>query len=254
MDERKAHEIQHGGEIAEHALEVWGWQTPAGQVRARRRADLIVEQAQIGQGSRVLELGCGTGLFSRSFARTGANVVAVDLSWALIQQAKTQSPANLSLVLADAEYLPFANKAFEAVIGSSVLHHLNPQRALVEAYRILSAGGRIAFAEPNMLNPQIAVQKNIPKIKRMLGDSPDESAFISWRVKRVLKENGFVNVNVRPYDFLHPLVPNKLVSFIDRLGRFLERIPVIRAIAGSLIISGCKPALAGIGADAEGKV
>ena len=126
------------------------------------------------------------------------------------------------------------------MIGSSVLHHLNPKSALIEAYRVLSSGGEVAFTEPNMLNPQIALQKNIFLVKKMMGDSPDETAFTSWQVRRLLKEIGFVQVDVKPYDFLHPLVPKPLVSFVDKLGRFIEKIPIIREIAGSLFISGCK--------------
>ena len=39
-----------------------------------------------------------------------------------------------------------------------------------------------------MLNPQIAIQKNIPWVKRKLGDSPDETAFFRWPLRRLLEE------------------------------------------------------------------
>ena len=53
------------------------------------------------------------------------------------------------------------------------MHHLNVKKALVEFYRVLKPGGTIYFTEPNMLNPIIAVQKNIPFIKKLMGDTPD---------------------------------------------------------------------------------
>jgi hypothetical protein len=47
---------------------IWGWGTPAGQVRARRRAELIVSAPELRPGIRALEIGCDTGLFTELFA------------------------------------------------------------------------------------------------------------------------------------------------------------------------------------------
>jgi SAM-dependent methyltransferase len=88
-------------------------------------------------------------------------------------------------------------------VGSSILHHLRPAVALEEVFRVLRPDGFIAFAEPNMLNPQIAIQKNIPVIKRWLGDSPEERAFFRWQATKLLENAGFDRIAVTPYDFLH---------------------------------------------------
>ena len=129
------------------------------------------------------------------------------------------------------------------MVGSSVLHHLNPTLALAEAYRVLRPRGRIAFAEPNMLNPQIALQKNIPALKRRLGDTPDETAFFRWQVTRLLKRAGFTDMGCRPYEFLHPIIPPSLIVAARTLGRWLESLPIMREIAGSLIMWARKPIL-----------
>ena len=64
----------------------------------------------------------------------------------------------------------------DSVVGSSVLHHLEVDAALKEIWRVLKPGGLVFFTEPNMMNPQIAVQENVPAIKERLGDSsPDET-------------------------------------------------------------------------------
>ena len=65
------------------------------------------------------------------------------------------------------------------------------EEALRDIYRVLKPGGTIYFTEPNMLNPQIAMQKNIPWIKRKLGDSPDETAFFRWPLRRLPVFNHF---------------------------------------------------------------
>lgn len=94
----------------------------------------------------------------------------------------------------------------------------------------------MVFAEPNMLNPQILIQKNVPFIKRWLGDSPDETAVVRWRMKKLLKLTGFTDVKVFPYDFLHPAVPGFCIPTASFIGKVVEKIPVLKEIAGSVII------------------
>lgn len=241
MSSRKENEIKHGAAIAEHAADIWGWGSPSGKVRARRRAQLIVQYGGIGRGTSVLEIGCGTGIFSRYFAETGAAVTSMDISPDLIAQAEKETTAPVTYLIGDAERLPFPEASFDVVAGSSILHHLDPDIALKEIHRVLRPGGRLAFAEPNMMNPQIAVQKNIPFIKKMLGDSPDERAFTRWQMTSLLKKMRFTDIAVFPYDFLHPLVPQPLIPVVSGIGTVLEKIPVVKEIAGSLVIAARKP-------------
>ncbi|HQV00102.1 MAG TPA: class I SAM-dependent methyltransferase, partial [Bacteroidia bacterium] len=124
----------------------------------------------------------------------------------------------------------------DVVFGSSVLHHLEFEASLNEIYRVLKPGGRMVFAEPNMLNPQIFIQKNVPFIKTWLGDSPDETAIVRWQFANLLKTHGFKNVEIFPYDFLHPIVPKPLINVVNGIGKFIEKVPVLKEIAGSVII------------------
>jgi hypothetical protein len=91
-----------------------------------------------------------------------------------------------------------------------------------------------------MLNPQIAIQKNIPWIKRKLGDSPDETAFFRWPLWRLLERTGYRDVRIDPFDFLHPKTPAALIDHVKAVGRFLEKVPVISEFAGSLYIRAIK--------------
>ena len=82
-------EIAHGERLARgNPEDAWGWSTPAGKKRALRRALMIMESAGLGAESSVLEIGCGTGLFTEYFSRCGANIVAVDISHELIARAR----------------------------------------------------------------------------------------------------------------------------------------------------------------------
>ncbi len=181
-------------------------------------------------------------MFSRRIAAAGALLTAIDLSPDLITEALKEQGPNVAYQIGDIEMLPFSDAAFDAVVGSSVLHHVQVEKALTNALRVLRPGGMIAFAEPNMLNPQIAIQKNIPYIKRKMGDSPDETAFFRWPMARLLKKLGFIDIVVNPYDFLHPATPKKFIPFAKKVTYMLESIPIVREIAGSIILSARKPA------------
>lgn len=241
MDSRINNEIEHGKKLLTEGAEVvWNWDSPAGRVRADRRAKLIAQYADIKPGQSALEIGCGTGLFSNKFRNiTQANLIATDLSPELLDVAKKKYQG-IEFQIEDAMSLSFNDNSFDVVFGSSVLHHLDFEKSIKEIFRVLKPGGKMVFAEPNMINPQIFIQKNIPFIKKMLGDSPDETAIVRWKFKKLLEQLGFKDVQIIPYDFLHPVVPSFLISVVNGAGKILEKIPLIREIAGSVIISAVK--------------
>lgn len=238
---RLKHEIEHGKKIQSDAEGVWNWSSPAGQIRAERRSNLFISTARINKNDKILEIGCGTGLFTRKVhSKTGANITATDLSPELLKQAKEQLP-QATFLLDDAMKMNFPDNSFDVVFGSSVLHHLEMQIALNEIFRVLKPGGRMVFAEPNMINPQILIQKNIPYIKEKLGDSPDETAIVRWQFNKMMQDCGFTKVDIYPYDFLHPITPNFLIGIVNSIGKIIEKIPILKEIAGSVIIYGEKP-------------
>jgi SAM-dependent methyltransferase len=240
VQERIAKEIQHGRFLAAHgAGEIWNWESPAGKLRWARRVKMLSNH--LGPGLSVLELGCGTGYFTRELARSGADIVAIDVSPELLEIARTNCSApNVRYEIQNACELSYPDSVFDSVVGSSVLHHLEIEGALREIYRVLKPGGTICFTEPNMLNPQIAIQKNVPWVKQKLGDSPDEAAFFRWPLRRLLEEVGYRAVRIDPFDFLHPKTPVPLVDPLNSLGRFLEKVPMVSEFAGSLYICAVK--------------
>lgn len=234
-------EQAHNRRIAERAEVVWGESTLAGKQRIRRRSELIIKACGITPGMRVLEIGCGTGQYSLMFAQTRAQIFATDISWELITHAvKKEEKNDGQNILCQAEKLPFKDMSFDAVVGNAVLHHLDLPLALQEIKRVLTHKGRFAFAEPNMLNPQNMLIKNIKPLGRLVGESPDETAFLKWRILQQLRDVGFYEPMAVPFDFLHPVVPDNLVGVVSLLGEFLERTCWVRNMAGSLLIAGTK--------------
>jgi len=235
-DERTQNEILHGEYIREHGEEIWNWSSPAGKMRWARRCLLFTEFLGHHK-SRVLEIGCGTGLFTKELARTDNTIVAIDISDALIMKAKERvSSLNVNFTVGNAYETKFKSGSFDFIVGSSALHHLEVDTALKEFSRILKSGGRMMFTEPNMMNPQVALIKNVPFIKRRAGDSPDETAFFRWQIAKKIRVHNFVDVCVEPFDFMHPQTPAWLLNLMGRLAIILEKVPLVREIAGSLMI------------------
>jgi SAM-dependent methyltransferase len=135
-------------------------------------------------------------------------------------------------------------------VGCSALHHLDWERAFHEIARVLRPGGALRFSEPNLANPQILVQKNVPLVKRWVGDSPDEYAFTAGQCRRALEQAGFTSIHVRPFEFLHPSVPVPLIPLALKIEALLSRTP-LRRLGGSLLIEARKPAQGGLPVERE---
>jgi SAM-dependent methyltransferase len=131
---------------------------------------------------------------------------------------------------------------FDAVIGSSILHHLDIEAAMVKIYHLLKPGGWISFAEPNMLNPQVFLERKLVFIRPLFWyTSPDETAFVRWSLRTLLEKTGFYEVFLQPFDWLHPAVPPLFIPLVRQAGDWLEKTPGLREFSGSLFICGRRP-------------
>ncbi len=98
-------------------------------------------------GERVLDVACGTGTSTASIAKTGATVVGLDFSPAMIAEAEKRHPT-FEFIVGDATKLPFGDDEFDAVTISFGLRNVqDPRAALAEMYRVLKPGGRVVVCE-----------------------------------------------------------------------------------------------------------
>jgi len=211
-------------------------------LRAERRHDWFIAQANRVGARRILELGCGIGDAAARVAKgTAAEVVAVDLSDAFLEQARATHHApnlrfeKLDLFADDVRKLGM----FDLVYGNGILHHLVVR--LDEVLRTLrtltNPNGGLAFIEPNFLNPYCAFLFGTSIGRRFGKLEPDEMAFTPGELRRAVPKAGWHDVVVATRDFLVPGIPEVLVRPILAVEPALEATVLTRWLAQSHFVS-----------------
>jgi SAM-dependent methyltransferase len=126
--------------------------------------EAVLDAARVGPGTRLLDVGCGSGLTLVLAAQRGAIPSGLDVSPGLLAIARKRLPGaglpGADLRDGDMESLPFADASFDAVTGVNAFQFAgDPRRALSEAARVLRPGGRVVaslFAEPERSQGTVA--------------------------------------------------------------------------------------------------
>lgn len=112
----------------------------------------LVELVPADAGARWLESACGTGLVSRALAGKVDSVAGVDLTSAMLEQAKSGAAEdgieNASFSVGDATALEFADGSFDGAVTRLSLHHIPvPGRAIAELARVVRPGGSVIVGD-----------------------------------------------------------------------------------------------------------
>ena len=115
-----------------------------------RRLELMARHVPL-QGRRILDVGCGLGMYVRHFRAFSDQVYGVDIDPDKVAQASQDLP---DIQVAPAEKLPFPDGSFDVVLLHEVIEHVTDDRqVLAEALRVLVAGGHVLVFAPNRLYP-----------------------------------------------------------------------------------------------------
>jgi ubiquinone/menaquinone biosynthesis C-methylase UbiE len=116
---------------------------------------ILIELSGVNQNDTVLDVACGPGLVACEFATHAGHVTGMDITPAMIEQAKKRQQElnleNLAWAIGDAVPLPYADNSFSLVITRYSFHHLlAPEKALSEMIRVCRPGGLIMVADVAM--------------------------------------------------------------------------------------------------------
>ncbi|MFN3742226.1 MAG: class I SAM-dependent methyltransferase [Anaerolineales bacterium] len=113
----------------------------------QRRLEKILWAAAGRERGRVLENGCGIGLYAERLAQAGGQVIGLEYDFERASQAHQRV---LRIVNAAGEALPFAEASFDLILSHEVIEHVRDDRQAVgEMLRVLRPGGRLVLFCPN---------------------------------------------------------------------------------------------------------
>ena len=115
-----------------------------------RRLALIRQFVEL-EGKRILDVGCGLGMYVERFRQFSPDVFGVDIDPDKVAEASRRLP---NIQVAPAEVLPFDDSSFDVIMLHEVIEHVDDDRTSIEeAYRCLKPGGQIIIYAPNRLYP-----------------------------------------------------------------------------------------------------
>ena len=153
----------------------------------------LIAQAQLGDGMRVLEIGCGTGNLTTRAKRAhrGVELIGSDpdpLALARAQR-KARGMTGIRFEHGYAQQLPFANDQFDRVLSSMMLHHLDDDTkalAAAEIHRVLRPGGTLHIAD---IGGNMSADDGF-MARRMLR-SPHAAGNLGDAIPQLLRKAGF---------------------------------------------------------------
>jgi SAM-dependent methyltransferase len=144
------------------------------------------------RGARVVDLGCGSGVFTELLRQAGYQSVGIDISPKLVALGRRKYPG-LELIEGDAENLPFESASLDGVLLSGLVHHFpDPRRLTSEVKRVLKNGGRFVAFDPNRMNPFMWLYRDRSSpFYSSVGVTENERPVLAWRVAEVFRDEGF---------------------------------------------------------------
>jgi ubiquinone/menaquinone biosynthesis C-methylase UbiE len=174
---------------------------------SQQSAEAMLDAAEVGKGSRVLDIATGAGYVAAAAAMRGARTVGLDFSAAQVDLAKKTYP-DVEFRQGDAEDLPFEDGSFDAVvIGFGVNHLPYPERGFAQAFRVLRPGGIFAYTVWAAPKPGEgfgivlgAIESHGDKSVALPPAPPYFRFADSNEARRVFEETGFVEPQTRIVD------------------------------------------------------
>jgi ubiquinone/menaquinone biosynthesis C-methylase UbiE len=131
------------------------FETPIGKLVREYESRVILELVRPCRGERILDVGCGTGVFTGDLLAAGPQVTGLDLSFPMLLQARKKAACfSFCMVRGDMRRLPFVDGSFDKTVSVTAIEFLEDARgAVAEFFRVTRPGGVVVVASLNSLSP-----------------------------------------------------------------------------------------------------
>jgi len=150
------------------------------------------------KNKRILDLACGTGVYTHSLYQKSKNTIGVDISPWAIKKAK-ENFKHIPFYVMDAEKTKFEDNYFDIIVSTGLIQYINdPKLAVKEIYRILKPGGMIIVEAPWKYGPYNSrlIRKYITN-KNNPNNEPLNRCYNAKEMKKVFKK--FKCVKMYPF-------------------------------------------------------
>ncbi|UPU37180.1 methyltransferase domain-containing protein [Geomonas paludis] len=161
---------------------------------------VLLEVSGVGKSDEVLDVACGPGMVACAFAGHARHVTGVDITPAMIEQARQrqgeQGLANLSWDIGNAVPLAYRDNSFTLVLTRYSFHHLlDPQAALTEMIRVCRPGGTVMVADVAMPSAKSAAYDHLELIR----DPSHTHALTEEEFEALFQRSGLVDCRRSAY-------------------------------------------------------
>jgi SAM-dependent methyltransferase len=218
--------------------------------------DLLVEAIAAGPAGRVLDVGCGSGGTTVTFARVKnvPEAIGIDISEPMIAAAKARAERETSsarFIQADAQTYAFEPDSFDAIVSrfgvmffeDSVRAFGNLRRAARDHARLRLIVWRSAEDNPFMTTAEQAAATILPNIPPRDPNAPGQFRLGDSRLMRgILRESGWSEIDIQPIDVECTFPANALVGYFTRLGPLGRILPDVDEQTRARVIDLVRPA------------
>jgi ubiquinone/menaquinone biosynthesis C-methylase UbiE len=202
---------------------------------AQRIIDALGEEAR----GVVLDVACGPGVLSAAIAGSAREVVAFDLTAAMLDKAAQRCAAagrdNVSFREGNAADLPFADAAFDAVVTRLSVHHFDqPARVVAEIFRVLRPGG--IFVVADVISSEVAAESELQNAIEILRDPSHTRMLSGTELASLVERAGLAIESGSTWD--KPREFEEWMGIVNDASRVSPLRVVVRALARAGLSAG----------------
>ena len=180
------------------------------------------------KGGKLLDIGCGTGLFVDKYIKNGGSGTGLDISRGMVAKARRRCP-DCEFLVGTGEKLPFADNSFNAISSVLVFSYVkDPESMLSEVHRVMEKGGSVALCT---LGRKL-ITRGIPslykigekiRIKHVVMKDFGEHYYDEREMYSLFDNAGFSDVHVKWCSFAHIDMVDPIFNLATKVEPFVEK-------------------------------
>jgi dolichol-phosphate mannosyltransferase len=203
------------------------------------RAQSLRHLVHLMPGQTVLEMGCGEGLFTRQLFRVsrGENPLTA-VRFGSDHPRPEALPEDVEFLAVSSLPGTLDGRQFDFVVGMDLLDRDNSSELLKIVYDLLKPGGQVVFYESNPWNVVLKLRR---AVARLFGGRDPRRLLSRPELYELISEIGFIRIWVVFNDFVYRPLTRSMAWVLRNLSILLENMPVVRTLAGSILVQAQKP-------------